>query len=243
VASVERVTTAYASYLDRRSANLASIPTAPITRAPSPSPRSAQQPSSTPFPTDVYQLSDAPEAPMTDVKAEPLGRECTSACMVKTGTNYVSRRFSDTFEPVSLNQLESVVSVNLSPSGVSLPDAKYERTATLPSSSITRPGPLSAPEKLNRSSAAAGPGVPLTNLAPRVAGPETPPLTYCHSQPQGTSINVTALPSLKRESGMDDRPAICDLLSPSSALNKRKSSSTNDRDRQSKRTKLAGGSR
>ena len=163
--------------------------------------------------------------------------------MVKAGTNHVSLRFSDTFEPVSLNPLDHVVSGNLSLSGVSLPDAMYEHTATLPSSSITRPGPLSGPEQFNRFSAKAALGVPLTNLAPRVAGSGTPPLTDRQSQPLGTSINDTALPSLKRESGIDNRSAIRDLLTSSSALNKRKGSSTNDRDRQSKRAKLAGGSR
>ena len=44
--------------------------------------------SSSTFPMDVYPLSNAPEAPTTHVKAEPLGRECTSACMAKTGTTY-----------------------------------------------------------------------------------------------------------------------------------------------------------
>ena len=63
-----------------------------------------------------------------------------------------------------------------------------------------------------------------------------------HGPSQPTSINVTALPSPKRESGIDDRYTIDDLLTPSSALNKRKGSSTNDRDRQSKRAEFDGGS-
>ena len=48
--------------------------------------------SSPPFPTDVYPLSNAPGAPTTHVRADPLGRECTLACMAKTGTTYIFLR-------------------------------------------------------------------------------------------------------------------------------------------------------
>ena len=240
MASVERTRAAYTAYLDRRSATRASIPTTEIARTPPPSPRSAQPSGNTPFPAGVPRLSNVPETPTTHVKAEPLGRECISTCMTKAGTLMSPSRFSDTFELVSPNPLEHVVSVNLSSSGGSLPEGTYERTATLPSSSITRPGPLSAPEQLNRFSV---PSIPLTDPAPPVARSVTSPLTGRHNQPQGTSINVTGLPSPKRESGIEDMSAICGPLSPSSTLNKRKCSSTNDRDREGKRARLDGGTR
>lgn len=151
--------------------------------------------------------------------------------------------FSDTFESVPPSPLQHVVSGNVPSSGNSLPDDTYERRARLPSSSRTRPGPLSAPEQLNRFSIKDAPSVSWTNPAPPVARSGTSPLTNRHSQPQRTSINVTALQSPKRELGTDDRSAICDLLTPSSSLIKRKPSSTNDRDREGKRARLDGGTR
>lgn len=133
--------------------------------------------------------------------------------------------------------------MNRSSSAVSLPAAGFELTATLPLPSIAGSGPLSGPEQVDRSSVKPEPDVPLTNLAPPVARLGTSPLTDSYNQSQGTSSNVTGLPGPKTEAGIDDRSAIYDLLTPSSALNKRKSSSTTDRDRQSKRARLDGGSR
>lgn len=86
VASVEQTTAAYAAYLARRSAAQASIPTTSFTQAPPISPRYAQaQPRGTPC---VPPPSSTPETPTTHVKTEPLGRECTSTCITKTGTSY-----------------------------------------------------------------------------------------------------------------------------------------------------------
>lgn len=151
--------------------------------------------------------------------------------------------FSDTFESVPPNPLQHVVSGNVPSSGNSLPDDTYEPTTTLPSSSRTRPGPLSAPEQLNRFSVNGEPSVSWTNPAPPVARSGTSPLTVRHSQARGISINVTALQSPRRELGIDDKSAIYDLLTPSSSLIKRKPSSTNDRDREGKRARLDGGTR